>query len=128
MSHHAGSNMALLLDLYVGKNIVQSCLWSDTVIALSRYAADPVLNRGVVLESLGRYEEAASDYEAVLSAQPNDPAAWNNLGNVQVCFTAFTNVWEPETKVLLIVLCKKVGCGVVLNFPEGKRHLLSFHT
>jgi Flp pilus assembly protein TadD len=50
------------------------------------------LNRGVVLESLGRYEEAASDYEAVLSAQPNDPAACNNLGNVQVCFTAFTNV------------------------------------
>jgi tetratricopeptide (TPR) repeat protein len=92
MSHHAGSNMALLLDLYVGKNIVQSCSWSDTLTALSRYAADPVLNRGVVLESLGRYEEAASDYEAVLSAQPNDPAAWNNLGNVQVCFTAFTNV------------------------------------
>ena len=50
-----------------------------------RYAADPVLNRGVTLESLGRYEEAAADYQAVLLAQPNDPAAWNNLGNVKVC-------------------------------------------
>jgi tetratricopeptide (TPR) repeat protein len=44
-----------------------------------------VLNRGVTLESLGRYEEAAADYQAVLLAQPNDPAAWNNLGNVKVC-------------------------------------------
>lgn len=49
------------------------------------YAADPVLNRGVVLESLGRYDEAAADYKAVLLVQPNDPAALNNLGNVQVC-------------------------------------------
>lgn len=47
-----------------------------------RYSVDPVLNRGVVLESLGRYSEAASDYQAVLAAEPNDPAAWNNLGNV----------------------------------------------
>jgi tetratricopeptide (TPR) repeat protein len=47
-----------------------------------RYSVDPVLNRGVVLESLGRYSEAASDYRAVLAAEPNDPAAWNNLGNV----------------------------------------------
>lgn len=43
-----------------------------------------MLNRGVTLESLGRYEEAAADYQAVLLAQPNDPAAWNNLGNVKV--------------------------------------------
>jgi len=42
------------------------------------------LNRGVTLESLGRYTEAAADYQAVLLAQPNDPAAWNNLGNVKV--------------------------------------------
>ena len=49
-----------------------------------RYAVDPVLNRGVALESLKRYEEATSDYKAVLEASPNDPAAWNNLGNVQV--------------------------------------------
>ena len=44
-----------------------------------------MLNRGVTLESLGRYQEAAADYQAVLDAQPNDPAAWNNLGNVKVC-------------------------------------------
>lgn len=49
-----------------------------------RYAVDPVLNRGVALESLGRLEEASADYEAVLHVQPEDPAAWNNLGNVKV--------------------------------------------
>lgn len=53
---------------------------------ICRYAVDPVLNRGVTLESLGRYDEAAADYQAVLAAQPNDPAAWNNLGNVKVFF------------------------------------------
>lgn len=57
-----------------------------------RYAADPVLNRGVTLESLGRYEEAAADYEAVLLAQPNDPAAWNNLGNVKVRDLGYTEM------------------------------------
>ncbi|GAB4818025.1 hypothetical protein N2152v2_005071 [Parachlorella kessleri] len=36
---------------------------------------------GVVLEALGRFEEAIQDYRAVLAAAPNDPAAWNNLGN-----------------------------------------------
>lgn len=49
-----------------------------------RYAEDPVLNRGVALENLGRYKEASRDYEAVLEVSPNDPAAWNNLGNVSV--------------------------------------------
>ena len=37
--------------------------------------------RGVVLEALGRFEEAVRDYRSVLAVQPNDPAAWNNLGN-----------------------------------------------
>lgn len=37
--------------------------------------------RGVVLEALGRFEEAVRDYHSVLDVQPNDPAAWNNLGN-----------------------------------------------
>ena len=35
----------------------------------------------MVLEALGRFEEAIQDYRAVLAAAPNDPAAWNNLGN-----------------------------------------------
>lgn len=53
-------------------------------LAYPRYAPDPVLNRGVALESLRRFEEAAADYEAVLAFNPYDPAAWNNLGNVMV--------------------------------------------
>jgi len=35
----------------------------------------------VVLEALGRFDEAIADYKAVLAVAPNDPAAWNNLGN-----------------------------------------------
>ena len=37
--------------------------------------------RGVVLEALGRFDEAVRDYQSVLAVQPNDPAGWNNLGN-----------------------------------------------
>jgi hypothetical protein len=28
-----------------------------------------------------RFEEAAADYRAVLAVAPDDPSAWNNLGN-----------------------------------------------
>lgn len=34
-----------------------------------------------MLESLGRYDESIADYQAVLKVSPNDPSAWNNLGN-----------------------------------------------
>lgn len=37
--------------------------------------------RGVVLEAQGKWDEAVKDYRAVLAAAPNDPSAWNNLGN-----------------------------------------------
>ena len=37
--------------------------------------------RGVVLEAQGRWEEAILDYRTVLKAVPEDPSAWNNLGN-----------------------------------------------
>lgn len=37
--------------------------------------------RGVALEGLNRFEEAISDYKAVLAVAPDDPAGWNNLGN-----------------------------------------------
>ncbi len=37
--------------------------------------------RGVVLEALGRFDDAVRDYRAVLDVAPNDPAGWNNLGN-----------------------------------------------
>lgn len=69
---------------------------------ICRYAVDPVLNRGVTLESLGRYDEAAADYQAVLAAQPNDPAAWNNLGNVKVFF--------PLLRINLQLYMRKSDC------------------
>ena len=38
-------------------------------------------DRGVALEGLRRWDDAIADYKAVLKAAPNDPSAWNNLGN-----------------------------------------------
>ena len=51
----------------------------NTAIAIAPYAVDPVLNRGIVMEALNRFDEACQDYRAVLAVDPNDPAAWNNL-------------------------------------------------
>jgi len=45
---------------------------------------DPVLNKGVALEGLGRFRDALACYEAVLDADPAEPAAWNNLGNAKL--------------------------------------------
>lgn len=70
-----------------------------------------MLNRGVTLESLGRYEEAAADYQAVLLAQPNDPAAWNNLGNVKVCAK-----FSPRSHLFQIVLEESSVSGVEFMF------------
>lgn len=42
---------------------------------------DDIADRGVVLEALGQFEDALTDYRAVLAVQPQDPAGWNNLGN-----------------------------------------------
>jgi len=45
---------------------------------------DPLLNRGAVLEQVGRLAEAERDYESVLKAYPKDPAGHNNVGNVRM--------------------------------------------
>ena len=34
-----------------------------------------------MLEAQGKWDEAVKDYRTVLAAAPNDPSAWNNLGN-----------------------------------------------
>ncbi|MCO5570746.1 hypothetical protein L7F22_024474 [Adiantum nelumboides] len=75
------------------------------------YAVDPVLNRGVVLESLGRYDEASADYVAVLRAQPKDPSAWNNIGNVK----AAQNRWEDA----LIGYAKAVELAPSFSFAAA---------
>jgi hypothetical protein len=33
---------------------------------------------------LCRWDEAAADYKAVLAVAPEDPSAWNNLGNTNM--------------------------------------------
>ena len=55
------------------------------------WSIDPVLNRGALLENIGRYEESIRDYRAVLRAAPEDPAAWNNLGNVTMALGKYAD-------------------------------------
>eukprot|EP00892_Ulva_mutabilis_P011591 jgi/Ulvmu1/8804/UM048_0059.1 len=56
----------------------------NTAIDLCPWSVDPLLNRGAVLEQLGRFKEAEDDYLSILDVSPDDPAAWNNLGNTNL--------------------------------------------
>lgn len=47
----------------------------NKAIELCPWSVDPVLNRGVVLESVGRFDEAIRDYRGLLSVAPYDPAS-----------------------------------------------------
>jgi tetratricopeptide (TPR) repeat protein len=60
----------------------QALIDYTTAINLCPWSVDPVLNRGVAYENMGRFEESVQDYRSVLAVQPDDPSAWNNLGNV----------------------------------------------
>lgn len=44
------------------------------------HATSPGIQRGVLLHAC-RWDEAATDYQAVLAVAPDDPVPWNNLGN-----------------------------------------------
>ena len=54
----------------------------DEAARLSPWDIEPALNRGVVLEAMGRPTDALAAYEEVLRVAPREPAAWNNVGNV----------------------------------------------
>ena len=45
---------------------------------------DPILNRGVAYESLFEFDNALADYRTALRLNPEDAAALNNIGNVQL--------------------------------------------
>jgi tetratricopeptide (TPR) repeat protein len=43
---------------------------------------------------LTRWDEAAADYKAVLAVAPDDPSAWNNLGNTYLGLTRWADAEE----------------------------------
>lgn len=45
---------------------------------------DPRYNLGVVLEGLGRFEEAAERFAQTVALEPNHSQAWTNLGNCRL--------------------------------------------
>ncbi|KAJ7520906.1 hypothetical protein O6H91_19G029200 [Diphasiastrum complanatum] len=55
-----------------------------TAIRLAPNAPVPFLNRAIAYEALGRYQEAISDCKSAILNDPDEYAAWYNLGNVDV--------------------------------------------
>jgi tetratricopeptide (TPR) repeat protein len=51
-------------------------------IALAPEAPVPFLNRAISYEAMGRYDEAITDCKAAIVNDPEEYAAWFNLGNV----------------------------------------------
>lgn len=51
-------------------------------IQLAPDAPVPLLNRAIALEALGRYDEAINDCKSAIERDPEEYAAWFNLGNV----------------------------------------------
>lgn len=73
--------------------------------------------RGVLLETLDRYPEAKRDYEAVLAVNPNDAAAWNNLGNVNAASLDWDGALKCYTKAVELV---RLAC-LAREFPALDR-------
>ena len=53
-------------------------------IAMTPEAPDPLLNRGVLHETMRDFDLALQDYRRVLDLNPSDAAAYNNIGNTQM--------------------------------------------
>ncbi|MCX7956819.1 MAG: DUF2723 domain-containing protein [Endomicrobia bacterium] len=61
---------SLALDIY------------KTIIYINSYDVNAILNLGVVLEKLGRIEEAEEMYKKAIQLQPNNPTSYYNLGSI----------------------------------------------
>ncbi len=53
-----------------------------TAIKILPLETDPYLNRGLAEETLGQWKDAISDYQLVLSREPENSSALYNLGNI----------------------------------------------
>jgi len=92
----------------------------DASIQLAPWAVDPVLNKGATLESLRRYDEAEGCYRAILSVQPRDPAAWNNLGNVQLMRGEWRDAVDSFSEAVdLAPQFSFVRCNLAIAYYEG---------
>lgn len=67
--------------LYVQDQAAEAEIWLRKAIALHRHPAY-LLNLGLVLQQLGRSEEAIEVYRDTVALQPGNHQAWNNLGNL----------------------------------------------
>jgi Flp pilus assembly protein TadD len=57
----------------------QAITFADQALALAPHDERVLVDRGVVLDSLGRHAEAQASYRAVLAASPHQVSARNNL-------------------------------------------------
>lgn len=54
----------------------------ERALEIDPHFTDSLLNRGNVLQDMGRVEEALAAYDEILAVKGDSPAIWNNRGNV----------------------------------------------
>jgi hypothetical protein len=57
--------------------------WADHAVGAEPWAAAPYLQRGLVLEALGRLHPAAGDVRSAIGHQPTDSALWASLARIE---------------------------------------------
>ena len=72
-------------------------------IAMSPTAPDPLLNRGVLHETMRDFDLALQDYHRVLDLNPSDAAAYNNIGNTQMQIGEYTEAVSSLEKARALV-------------------------
>lgn len=79
--HHAAAKFLLALCYEAGNEQVHAFNLLDEVVRTKPHFPEAWYNRGVVLQWLGRVNEARMSYERAIRQQPNFAAAYTNLGN-----------------------------------------------
>lgn len=72
----------------------------DASHAMLPSSPDPLLNKGAVLEQMGRFQDAIGCYEQVLRLDKNDPAGWNNLANAKLGLADYKGAEEGYLKAI----------------------------
>lgn len=71
-------------------------------VKLAPLAPVPFLNRAIAFEALGRFQEAIDDCKAAIVNDPNEYAAWFNLGNVYARVEDYDRSLDAYTRAALL--------------------------
>ena len=79
-------------------------------------------NKGIILDKLGRHEEAIMCYDKAIELDPNSAEAWNNKGNTLLtlgkyeegmkCYESRTAINFPNSRQGTVILASSEGYAV----------------